>query len=89
MRRGEQAIHGGAVGGLAAAGDVGEEGGAVGGRGREADEIEAHAAQPRLGGGVGAGGDSLAFQTGEDEAVDGPARPRGGADLGEGCALRR
>ena len=61
---------------------VGEEFSNLFGRGREAGEVEAEAANERGFVGLGRGGDGLFFEAREDEVVDGRANPRGVRDAG-------
>ena len=69
---------------------VGEKGGGLVGRGREADQIEADAAEERDAVRLGGGGDFFLFEAGEDEAVDGVAGPVGDLCRGDGGrGLRR
>jgi len=59
------------------------------GRRRKTDEIEAGAAEPRLGRGGGGRGEFFGFETGENEVVEGGARPFRGVGLGQRGADRR
>src|SRR5690606_20299712 len=72
VRRGEEAVNGffKSVGGF-----VGEEGVDLLEGGRQADEVEADAAEEGFAGGFGRGRDTLAFETREDESVDRGLRP--------------
>ena len=86
LRQRQQAVHLLLVG---VGGLVGEEGVHFGGRGRQAGEVEAEAAQQGGAVGLGRGLQSLAFQARQHEAVDRIARPLLIADGGQRGALRR
>ena len=77
VRGGEQAIDEAFVG---AGFFVGQEGSEFGGRGREAGEIQADAADQRRPRGLGRRGQFFGFEAGEDEAVDGILNPVFAAD---------
>ena len=87
--RSQQAVDGGRVGGLAAFFHVDGEGVEFGGCGWQADEIEAGAAQPRLGGGSGGGREVFALEARENEVIERGARPMGGGERGQRGALWR
>lgn len=85
VRGGEQAIDEAFVG---AGFFVGQEGSEFGGRGREAGEIQADAADQRRPRGLGRRGQFFGFEAGEDEAVDGILNPVFAADGGRRRACR-